>query len=293
MTPSEPRPIELRPVADPVATERPPLRFDVFTLFPGMFDGPLAESILRRARERELIEIAVHDLRAWTTDRHRTADDTPYGGGAGMVMLAPPIVRGVEEVLGDELPAARVVLLSAAGRRFDQAVARELAGERRLALICGRYEGVDERAVELLGAELLSIGDYVLTGGELPAMVVIDAVARLVPGVIDAASVAEESHDDGLVEYPHYTRPPVVRGLPVPEVLLSGHHARIARWRREQAIRRTARWRPDLLERARLTPAERAVAEAALAETGPTTATGGTGAATDSSPEGAEEPARP
>lgn len=243
-----------------------PLRVDVFTLFPGMFDGPLSESILRRARERGLIEIAVHDIRTWTTDRHRTADDTPYGGGAGMVMLAPPIVEGVEAILGEDLPTAKVILLSAAGRRFDQAVAHELALARRLVMICGHYEGVDERAVEILGAELLSIGDYVLTGGELPAMVVIDAVARLVPGVIDAASVAEESHDEGLVEYPHYTRPAVVRELPVPEVLLSGHHARIAAWRREQAIRRTARWRPDLLERAALTPTERAIAEAALRE---------------------------
>ena len=251
---------------EPFKSEGRRLRVDVFTLFPGMFDGPLNESILRRARERGLIEITVHDIRTWTTDRHRTADDTPYGGGAGMVMLAPPIVEGVEAILGNDLPEARVVLLSAAGRRFDQSVARELAGTRRLVLICGHYEGVDERAVELLGAELLSIGDYVLTGGELPAMVVIDAVARLEPGVIDAASVAEESHDDGLVEYPHYTRPPVVRGLTVPEVLLSGHHAKIAAWRREEAIRRTARWRPDLLERAVLTPTERAIAETALRE---------------------------
>jgi tRNA (guanine37-N1)-methyltransferase len=183
-----------------------------------------------------------------------------------MIMLAPPIVRAVEEVLGDDLPAATVILLSAAGRRFTQAVAQELASARRLTLVCGRYEGVDERAVEILGADLLSIGDYVLTGGELPAMVVVDAVARLVPGVIDAASVAEESHGAGLVEYPHYTRPATFRGRSVPEVLLSGHHAKIARWRREQAIRRTARWRPDLLTGADLTPAELAIAEATLAE---------------------------
>ena len=251
---------------EPSETGGHPFRVDVLTLFPDMFAGPLSESILRRAQERGLIEIAIHDIRNWTTDRHRTADDTPYGGGAGMVMLAPPIIEGVEAILGNVVPEARVILLSAAGRRFDQAVAHELAGARRLVMICGHYEGVDERAVEILGAELLSIGDYVLTGGELPAMVVIDAVARLLPGVIDAASVAEESHDDGLVEYPHFTRPPVVRGLAVPDVLVSGHHAKIAAWRREQAIRRTARWRPDLLEGADLTPAERAIAEAEVRE---------------------------
>ena len=253
-------------MSEPPSAQQAALRIDILTLFPGMFSGPFAESIVARARALGAGDIRVVDLRDFTTDRHRTADDTPYGGGAGMVMLAPPIVEGVEATLGDDLPAARVILLSAAGRRFDQTVAHELAAARRLVLICGHYEGVDERAVELLGAELLSIGDYVLTGGELPAMVVIDAVARLVPGVIDAASVAEESHDDGLVEYPHYTRPPVVRGLPVPEVLLSGHHARIAAWRREQAIRRTARWRPDLLQRAALSPAERAIAESAVRE---------------------------
>lgn len=252
--------------ANPSADVRPPFRFDVFTLFPGMFEGPLDESILRRARERWFIDVAVHDLRTWTTDRHRTADDAPYGGGAGMVMLAPPIIQGVEEILGSDLPAARVILLSAAGRLFTQEVARELAGATRVALICGHYEGVDERAVEVLGADLLSIGDYVLTGGELPAMVVVDAVARLVPGVIDAASIGEESHDAGLVEYPHYTRPSVVRGLPVPEILLSGHHANVASWRREQAIRRTARWRPDLLARATLTEAERSIASDAVDE---------------------------
>ena len=178
----------------------PLLRFDVFTLFPAMFEGPLSESILRRARERGLVDIAIHDLRTWTTDRHRTADDTPYGGGAGMVMLAPPIVGGVEAVAGADLAATKVIVLSAAGRLFDQARARDLATSRRIALICGHYEGIDERAVEILDADLLSIGDYVLTGGELPAMVVIDAVARLVPGVIDVASVAEVSHDNGLGE---------------------------------------------------------------------------------------------
>jgi tRNA (guanine37-N1)-methyltransferase len=236
--------------ADRSTEVRSPLRIDVFSLFPAMFEGPLGESILRRAQERGLVEIALHDIRAWTTDKHRTADDTPYGGGAGMVMLAPPIIEGVEQSLGPDLPNARVVVLSAGGRLFDQAMARQLAATERLILICGRYEGIDERVVEILDAEPVSIGDYVLTGGELPAMVVIDAVVRLVPGVIDPASIAEESHDAGLVEYPHYTRPVEVRGRRVPEILLSGHHANIARWRREQAIVRTARWRPDLLARA-------------------------------------------
>lgn len=225
-----------------------PLRIDIFTLFPAMFDGPFGESILRRASDRGLIVIGVHDLRTWTTDRHRTADDTPYGGGAGMVMTAPPIVTGVESVLGDDLGDARIVLLAAGGRRFDQQLARELAQDRRIALICGHYEGIDERAAEILGAEQVSIGDYVLTGGELPAMVIVDAVVRLLPGVIDAASLRDESHEAGLVEYPHYTRPHTYRERPVPEILLSGHHANIEKWRREQAMARTARWRPDLVE---------------------------------------------
>jgi tRNA (guanine37-N1)-methyltransferase len=248
------------------------LRFDVFTLFPAMFAGPLDESILKRARAAGLIAIGVHDLRNWTTDRHRTADDAPYGGGAGMVLKAPPIVAAVEETLGPELATARVVVLSAAGRLFTQAVARELATAPRIALVCGHYEGIDQRVVEILGAEEIAIGDYVLTGGELPAMVVIDAVARLAPGVIDAASVAEESHAAALVEYPHYTRPAEFRGLAVPPVLLSGHHAAIARWRREQAIRRTARRRPELLAGADLSPAERAVAAAEATPGGPSPA---------------------
>lgn len=233
------------------------LQFDIFSLFPGMFAGPLSESIIRRAVDRGLLSIRIHDIRDWTTDRHRTADDTPYGGGAGMVMLAPPIVAGVESVLGSERPRSRVIVLSAGGRRFTQALARELATERRVVLICGHYEGIDERAIEVLKAEPLSVGDYVLTGGELPAMVVVDAVSRLVPGVIEAASVTDESHEAGLIEYPHYTRPAVFRDLAVPEVLLSGHHANIAKWRRQQSILRTKRFRPDLLDLADLTPPER------------------------------------
>ncbi|HET9659594.1 MAG TPA: tRNA (guanosine(37)-N1)-methyltransferase TrmD [Thermomicrobiales bacterium] len=217
------------------------LRFSIFTLFPEMFGGPFGESIIRRAIDAGLIEIAIYDLRDWTHDRHRTADDRPYGGGAGMVLMAPPIVEGVEDVLGDR--PARVLITSAGGRTFDQLLASELAAEPEIVLVCGHYEGIDARAGELLGAEDISIGNYVLTGGELPAMVIVDAVTRLIPGVIDDASVIEESHQDGLVEYPHYTRPAEYRGLSVPPVLLSGHHAEIAAWRRQQSLMRT--WRRD------------------------------------------------
>ena len=249
------------PVDAAGGTPPPALRCDVFTLFPGIFSGPLDESILRRARERGIISVSLHDIRDWAVDRHRTVDDTPYGGGAGMVMMAPPIVAAVDEVVGQERGATRVLAMSAGGRLFDQAMAEELAAASRLALICGRYEGIDERAIAILDAEEVSIGDYVLTGGELAAAVIIDAVTRLLPGVIDAASVAEESHRDRLVEYPHYTRPPVFRDLAVPEVLLSGHHAEIARWRRRESIRRTARLRPDLLAGAHLTFDEQEIAE--------------------------------
>lgn len=239
-----------------VGAASPLLRFDVFTLFPGIFSGPLDESILRRAQDRGLVSVALHDIRDWTTDKHRTADDTPYGGGAGMVMMAPPLVTAVEETLGDELAQTRVVVMSAGGRPFTQASAHELALSGRIALICGRYEGIDARAIDVLGAEELSIGDYVLTGGELAAAVVIDAVTRLVPGVIESSSIADESFQEPLLEYPHYTRPREFRGLNVPDVLLSGNHAAINRWRREAAIRKTARVRPDLLEKLSLTEAE-------------------------------------
>ncbi len=186
-----------------------------------------------------MIEIAIHDIREWTHDRHRTVDDNPFGGGAGMVMKAPPIVEAVEEVLGEDVSTTEILLMSPSGRRFDQSLARDFAGKTRIALICGHYEGVDDRVTQILGCKEISIGDFVLTGGELPAMTIIDAVARLAPGVIQEASLTEESHDDGLVEYPHYTRPAEYRGLAVPEVLLSGHHAQIDAWRREQARLRT------------------------------------------------------
>jgi tRNA (guanine37-N1)-methyltransferase len=226
-----------------------PFRIDIFSLFPVMFDGPMRQSILKRAASAGLLDIHVHDIRDWTHDRHRTADDTPYGGGAGMVMKAPPIVEAVEDVLGDDLPHAHIAIMSAGGRRYTQAIAAELATKSRLALVCGHYEGIDDRAGTLLSADELSIGDYVLTGGELAAMVIADSVSRLIPGVISEASVAEESHSLPGVEYPHYTRPVEYRGLRVPEILLSGHHANINAWRSERAAERTARWRPDLLER--------------------------------------------
>jgi tRNA (guanine37-N1)-methyltransferase len=256
-----PKPDSMTASAKLPATVRSGLIVDIFTLFPAMFRGPFDESIVRRARESGAIDIRIHDIRDWTHDRHRTADDTPYGGGAGMVMVAPPIVAAVEETLGDDLPKARVLLMAAGGRLYDQRTAASLATANRIAIVCGRYEGIDQRVVEVLGAEEVSVGDYVLTGGELPAMVVVDAVARLLPGVIHASSVAEESHQRGLVEYPHYTRPHEFRGLMVPPVLLSGHHGEVARWRRVEAIRRTAALRPDLLSDASLSEDERLLVE--------------------------------
>ncbi len=226
------------------------LRIDIFTLFPAMFNGPFTESIVKRAIAAGLVEINVHDIRDWAIDRHRTADDTPYGGGAGMVMKAPPIVEAVEAVLGSHLESAAMLFMSASGHRFTQVRARELATHSRVAIVCGHYEGIDQRAADILDAEELSIGDYILTGGELPAMVVSDAIIRLVPGVIDSASVIDESHSDDsqpMVEYPHYTRPVSYRGHDVPDILLSGHHARIDAWRRKASLERTRVRRPDLL----------------------------------------------
>ncbi len=220
------------------------MKIDVLTLFPAMFAGPLDESILRRARERGLLELRLHNLRDWTHDRHRTVDDRPFGGGPGMLLKPEPIFEAVESLRG---PDTRCILLGPAGRRFDQTVARELAALPHLILICGSYEGVDERVREFLVDDELSIGDYILTNGALPAMVVIDAVTRLLPGVLgDAASASDESFGRGGIEYPQYTRPADYRGLKVPEVLRSGDHAAIARWRAEQARLRTAQRRPDL-----------------------------------------------
>ena len=220
------------------------MKIDVLTLFPAMFAGPLDESIIRRARARGLLDLRLHNLRDWTHDRHRTVDDRPFGGGPGMLLKPEPIFEAVASLRG---PDTRCILLGPAGRRFDQLVARELAALPHLILICGSYEGVDERVREFLVDDELSIGDYVLTNGALPAMVVIDAVTRLLPGALgDDASTGEESFAGDGLEYPQYTRPADFQGLKVPEVLLSGNHAAIARWRAEQARLRTAQRRPDL-----------------------------------------------
>ena len=258
------------------------LHFDVFTLFPGMFDGVLTDSILKRAQEAGLMSVALHNIRHYAPGRHRVTDDTPYAGGGGMVMKPEPIYRAVETVLShpagwiwlpeepaDEPPVAEtppsspaevpIILLSPLGRRFDQRTAGELAGRRRIALICGRYEGVDERVRTGLITDEISIGDYVLSGGELAAAVVVDAVTRLLPGALGCeVGAAEDSFATGLLEYPHYTRPSVFRGQGIPEILTSGDHARVARWRREQALLRTWQRRPDLLAVADLSDADRA-----------------------------------
>jgi tRNA (guanine37-N1)-methyltransferase len=232
-----------------------PLRIDVVTLFPRMFDSPFAESIVARAREAGRLELEIHDIRAHAPDKHHVADDAPYGGGAGMVLKPEPLTRAIRAARATD---GHVVLLSAQGRLFDQAAAQRLAATKHLVLVCGHYEGIDERVVEADVHEELSVGDYVLTGGELAAMVVIDAVTRLVPDVIDAESLAHESHTDGLLEGPQYTRPPEFEGRRVPPVLVSGDHGAIAKWRRTESIRRTVERRPDLLDQAKLTPAERA-----------------------------------
>ena len=226
------------------------MQFDVVTLFPGILAGALNESIVKRGREKGLLEVRVHDLRDYTHDRHRQVDDTPYGGGGGMVLMPEPIFEAVEEIQKRH-PAtrSRVILMSPQGAPFSQPRAWSLARELdRMILICGRYEGIDERVREFLCDEEISIGDYVLTGGELPAMVILDAVARLVPGVLGSAvSALEDSFSAGALEYPQYTRPPVFRGHAVPEVLLSGNHAEIARWRQRKAQEATAQKRPDLI----------------------------------------------
>ena len=234
------------------------MRFDVFTLFPAILNGPLQESILKRAIDSGRLVVAVHNIRDYATDKHHVTDDVPYGGGGGMVMKPEPIFSAVEASLAGVSSRPPIILMTPQGRRFTQAVARELAQHERIVLICGRYEGVDERVRELLATDEISIGDYVLTGGELPALVLIDAVARLLPGVLgDPGATLDDSHSEGLLEYPHYTRPPNFRGHAVPEALLSGHHAQVERWRREQSLRRTWERRPDLLALANLSQADR------------------------------------
>jgi tRNA (guanine37-N1)-methyltransferase len=236
------------------------MRFDVFTVIPDAMRAYLYSSVLGRAQEAGLLEIHLHDIRDHAADRHRTTDDAPYGGGGGMVMKPEPIFRSVEAALGEELGSVPVILLTPQGRVFTHRVAQGLAGYPRLALICGRYEGVDERIRAHLANDEISVGDYVLTGGELPALIVIDAVARLIPGVLgDEDAAQDDSHAAGLLEYPHYTRPPEFRGWKVPDVLLSGDHARVAAWRREQSLRRTIVRRPDLLRGAPLTAGDRAL----------------------------------
>jgi tRNA (guanine37-N1)-methyltransferase len=222
------------------------MKIDVLTLFPAMFAGPLDESIVKRAREAKLLDLKIHNLRDWTHDRHKIVDDRPFGGGPGMLLKVEPLFEAIESLQREK---TKVILLSPSGRKFDQSIARELAQSEDLLLVCGSYEGFDERVREALTDDELSIGDYVLTNGALPAMVVIDAVARLLPGVLgDDESSRDESFSHGLLEYPQYTRPAEFRGMKVPEVLLSGNHAEIEKWRREQAKLRTEKQRPDLLK---------------------------------------------
>jgi tRNA (guanine37-N1)-methyltransferase len=232
------------------------MRVDVITIFPELFEPFLSTSLVGRAIDKGLLQVAVRDLRAFTEDRHRSVDDEPYGGGGGMVMMAPPWVRAVRTV-ADAGPVRRL-LMSPQGRRLDDAKVRELASHEHLVLLCGRYEGLDERVLETVVDEEISVGDYVLSGGELPAMVVIEAMSRQIPGVVGQAdSVVQDSFRSGLLDHPHYTRPPELEGRFVPEVLLSGDHAAIGRWRRQQALLATARKRPDLLAAAELTADER------------------------------------
>ncbi len=222
---------------------------DILTLFPGMFRGPFEESIIQKARERDLVRINIHNIRDYTHDKHRTADDRPFGGGPGMVMKPEPIFECIEKLRTEK---SHVIYLTPQGRRFNQALARKLVRETHLLLLCGHYEGVDERVREALVDEEISIGDYVLTTGAVPAMIVVDAVVRLLPGVLgDAESAVQDSFTENLLDHPHYTRPEIFRGMRVPEVLLSGNHQRIAEWRREQALKRTKKRRPDILEEAK------------------------------------------
>jgi tRNA (guanine37-N1)-methyltransferase len=235
------------------------MEFDVFTLLPEVFPPYLESSILQRARQRGLIDVRVHNIRDWATDKHHVTDDVPYGGGGGMVMKVEPVFASIESVLGPS-SSVPLILLTPQGRVFNQKIALELSHHLRIGLLCGRYEGIDERIREHLVTDEISIGDYVLTGGELPALILIDAVSRLLPGVLgDPDGAFDDSHATGLLEYPHYTRPPEFRGWKVPDILVSGNHAKINKWRREQSLRRTLKRRPDLLETAPLSDADQKV----------------------------------
>ncbi len=238
------------------------MQFDVFTLLPEVFPSYLETSILKRARERGLINVDVHNIRDYTHDKHHTTDDTPYGGGGGMVMKPDPVFEAIETVLGRAAPLSPpepesntpIILLTPQGRVFNQTIAKEFSAYPRILLLCGRYEGIDERIREHLVTDEISIGDYVLTGGEIPALILIDAISRLLPNVLgDPTGAEDDSHSMGLLEYPHYTRPPEFRGWKAPDVLLSGDHGKIDKWRRQQALERTFKKRPDMLETAELT----------------------------------------
>jgi tRNA (guanine37-N1)-methyltransferase len=243
------------------------VRFDLVTIFPRMMDGPLGEGIIRRAIDRGVIDVRVHDLRDFTDDRHRVVDDVPFGGGPGMVLKPEPLFRAVDAIREQRGKPDAVILLSPQGQAFSDAHARRLSALSHIVLIAGRYEGVDERVREQVATEEISIGDYVLSGGELPALVVLDAVARLVPGVVgDEQSIEDESFRRGLLDFPHYTRPAEYRGASVPDVLLSGHHAAIRRWRKRQALARTLARRPDLVTQAALDDEEREILRELKAE---------------------------
>ena len=243
------------------------MKFEVFTLLPEVFPPYLDTSIINRARQRGLIEVRIHNIRDYTHDKHHTTDDTPYGGGGGMVMKPEPVFEAVESVLGFTAPPSQpvtvpVILMTPQGRVFTQRVADELSRYERIALLCGRYEGVDERIREHLVTDEISVGDYVLTGGELPALTIIDAVSRLIPGVLgDPTGAEDDSHSMGLLEYPHYTKPPDFRGWKAPDVLANGNHAKIEEWRRQQALTRTFHKRPDMLEKAELTEKDKKIIE--------------------------------
>lgn len=256
----------------------PVLSIDVLTIFPGFFEAPFAEGLLGRAVKAGILSLAAHDLRRWPVDRHRSVDDEAYGGGAGMVFLAKPVFDAVRELVPEGSPPPRMIFLSPQGRKLDPALARELAAEPRLLLLCARYEGIDQRVLDELPFEEVSIGDYVVMGGEAPALVLIEALTRFVPGVVgDPDSVRLDSFEGGLLDYPHYTRPEEIAGRRVPEILLSGHHEKIRRWRLQESLRATLRKRPDLLATAPLDAEAQALLERVRREEEEGEASGGTG----------------